>query len=165
VLVASVLWYCWLGAVLGFCWQKPVSVRREVETSSNWFKPKRPKIVVHWYCCCDSNRISTVSYKTNTVTYLCILSHTSCCVKCVSTQMKTAREAKIRLWKMTLLNITIITQRCNSLTFLCYSWLNTYHMLCHWSLFSKKWLGLSMILLHLMCFGKILQKPVSARMV
>jgi len=121
VLVASVLWYCWLGAVLGFCWQKPVSVRHEVETGSNWFKPKRPKIVVHWYRCCHSNRISTISYKTNTVTHLCILSHTSCFVKCVSTQMKTAREAKIRLWKMTLLNITIITQRCNSLTFLCYS--------------------------------------------
>jgi len=33
--------------------------------------------------------ISSISYKTNAVKQLCILNHTSSCLKCASTQMKT----------------------------------------------------------------------------
>jgi len=57
-----------------------------------WFNQNKNKnkILVQWYCLSHDNRISCVSYKTNTITHLCVLSHTSCCLKCASTQMKTA---------------------------------------------------------------------------
>jgi len=56
-----------------------------VYTSLNWKKT----IVAQWYLLSHDNRISSVSYKRNTVTQLCILSHISCCLKCASdTQSK-----------------------------------------------------------------------------
>jgi len=37
-----------------------------------------------------------VSYKTNIVTHLCILSHVSYCLECASTQMKSALARRPR---------------------------------------------------------------------
>jgi len=42
-----------------------------------------------------NSRIFSVSYETNAVTHLCVLSHNSCCLKCASTQMKLHHKCNI----------------------------------------------------------------------
>jgi len=85
--------YWFFQSVLGFCWQKklflPNKRFKPVYTYLKW----KNEIPVQRCFLCQDSRISSVCYKTNFVTHLCILSHTICCLKCASTQMKT-----VHLW-------------------------------------------------------------------
>jgi len=84
----------------GFNWFKPVETglnrKKKQNTSTNVSSPWRQQ------------DFPCISYKANTVTHLCkcTLNHTSCCLKCASTQMKTAPRGQDKIMKVHIIERT-----------------------------------------------------------